>query len=188
MDNGDIEDAEEKGYSLEVKKKIPCVPNEAFTFSGWCCCRNLNVSRWFASFNVIVVDYSFDLKVNNCDSKEESTKLWLLNKRCTDPKYFHALLKEKKYFICCKSTSCMIENKHRIKINIFSIYGVHLCSVDRVWLFSIIISSLLLSAPKVLLDYLHPMGNIQPIHLSIRHIALNELNRPNIDLSRPSMI
>ena len=26
-----------------------------------------------------------------------------------------------------------------------------------------------------------------PIYLSIRHIALNELNRPKIDLSRPSM-
>ena len=26
-----------------------------------------------------------------------------------------------------------------------------------------------------------------PIHLSIRHIALNELNRPKIDLSQPSM-
>ena len=32
VDNGNIEDAEEKGNSLEVQKKIPCVPDEALTF------------------------------------------------------------------------------------------------------------------------------------------------------------
>ena len=30
VDNGDIDDAEEKGNPLEVKKKIPCVPREPF--------------------------------------------------------------------------------------------------------------------------------------------------------------
>ena len=41
------------------------------------------------------------------------------------------------------------------------------------------------SALRVLLKYLLPMMTIPSIHPShpIRHIALNELNRPKIDLS-----
>ena len=52
MDNGGIEDAEEEGNSLEVKKKIPCVTDKAFTFSGWSYFWNLNISRWFVLLNV----------------------------------------------------------------------------------------------------------------------------------------
>ena len=44
-----------------------------------------------------------------------------------------------------------------------------------------------LLAPKVLLEYLGPMIIIHPIHPSVRHIALNELNRPKIDQSQPKM-
>ena len=42
-----------------------------------------------------------------------------------------------------------------------------------------------LLAPKVLLDYLRPIITIHPSHPSVRHISLNELNRP--DLSRLSV-
>ena len=49
----------------------------------------------------------------------------------------------------------------------------------------------LLLAPKVLLDYLRPMITIQPNPTPsiqpVRHKALNELNRPKIDLSQPKM-
>ena len=43
-------------------------------------------------------------------------------------------------------------------------------------------------APKVHLDYLLPIPSIYPSHPSVSHIALNDLNRPEIDLSRPPMI
>ena len=33
----------------------------------------------------------------------------------------------------------------------------------------------------------HPSHPIHPIRPFVRHIALNELNRPKIDLSRPQM-
>ena len=49
---------------------------------------------------------------------------------------------------------------------------------------------LVLLASKVLLDYVRPTITIHPtnpIRASNRHIALNELNRPEIDLSRPPM-
>ena len=61
-------------------------------------------------------------------------------------------------------------------------------NIKRIWTLDIRIFVSLL-APEVLLDYQWPNLTIHPIHQShpIRHIALNEINRPKIDLSRPPM-